>query len=205
MEKIKKRDLVWNINDNSKLLPKNTIFTVTKVNYLDMIETVCLDGFGDQEFDIKDFVKITTIANNQFKNFNLLKEINEYDYVKDLKSLMPAATGILKETETKPVLRGGTKHDSGKPKIRFLTREFLEGIAEAQTFGSKKYGDWNFQKGLETTALYDAMMRHMLAWMSGESLDPESGLSHLAHAGANLNMLMWTLNNKPEMDNRPKK
>lgn len=105
----------------------------------------------------------------------------------------------------KELKRGGTKHDSGKPKIKFLSREFVEGVAAAQTFGSAKYGDWNFRNSLETTALYDALMRHMIAWMSGENNDPESGLSHLSHAGANLNMLMWMLANKPEMDDRPQK
>ena len=59
--------------------------------------------------------------------------------------------------------------------------------------------------GLESTALYDATMRHLLAWMSGEDLDPESGLNHLFHAGASLNMLIWMLANKPEMDDRPDK
>lgn len=102
-------------------------------------------------------------------------------------------------------LRKGDKFDSGKPMIRFLSKEFIDQTALAQTYGAKKYGHWNFQKGLETTALYDAAMRHLMAWMSGEDLDPESGNTHLGHAAANLNMLIWMLANKPEMDDRPKR
>lgn len=100
-------------------------------------------------------------------------------------------------------LRKGIKHDQLKPKLKYLTREFLEGVAKAQDYGARKYSPFNFQSGLESTALYDAAMRHLLAWMSGEDLDPESGESHLSHAGANINMLMWMLANKPEMDDRP--
>lgn len=100
-------------------------------------------------------------------------------------------------------LRQGNKFDTGKPMVRFLSREFIELAALAQTYGAKKYGSWNYQKGIESTAYYDAFMRHMIAWMSGEDNDIESGLSHLGHAAANLNMLIWTLANKPEMDDRP--
>ncbi len=34
---------------------------------------------------------------------------------------------------------------------------------------------------------------HMLDWLHGEELDPESGLSHLDHAAASLGMLMDTV------------
>lgn len=101
--------------------------------------------------------------------------------------------------------RQANKYDQGKPMMRFLTKEFLEATAKAQTYGANKYGPWNFQKGLETSALYDAAIRHLLAWYSGENNDPESLESHLGHCAANLNMLLWMLANKPEMDDRPNK
>ena len=100
-------------------------------------------------------------------------------------------------------MRKGDKFDQGKPMMRFLSKEFLDATAKAQTYGANKYGPWNYQKGLETSALYDATIRHLIAWYSGEENDPESNESHLGHAAANINMLLWTLNNKPEMDDRP--
>lgn len=33
-------------------------------------------------------------------------------------------------------------------------------------------------------------LRHLLAWQAREDLDPESGLHHLAHARADLGMLL---------------
>lgn len=97
---------------------------------------------------------------------------------------------------------GGVKNDAGKPAMQFLTREFLEGTAMAQGFGAAKYGDWNFTKGIQYTRLQAAIMRHLTAFASRENNDPESGLSHLAHAAAGLNMLMWMVNNRSDLDDR---
>jgi hypothetical protein len=59
-------------------------------------------------------------------------------------------------------------------------------------FGKKKYGANNWMK-LENAPerYYNALMRHMTAWWGGESIDPESGYSHLAHAGCCLIFLLW--------------
>jgi hypothetical protein len=98
----------------------------------------------------------------------------------------------------------GTKHDNGKAPLHFLTREFLEGTAQAQAFGAKKYGDYNFCKGLAYTRLLDAAMRHLTAFAWGEDKDPESQESHISHAAANLNMLMFMIKNHPDLDDRYK-
>lgn len=102
-------------------------------------------------------------------------------------------------------LRKGDKFDSGKPPMKYLTTEFLNGTALAQEYGAKKYNPWNFQKGLEYSSMYDACIRHMTEWFHGDTNDKESGLNHLFHAAANLNMLIWMEANKPAMDDRPKK
>jgi hypothetical protein len=49
---------------------------------------------------------------------------------------------------------------------------------------------------MEWTRLVGAVLRHTFAWMRGESIDPESGLSHLAHAACGLLFLLaYELNN----------
>jgi hypothetical protein len=45
---------------------------------------------------------------------------------------------------------------------------------------------------------FGALMRHMTAWYDGEKKDPESGKSHLAHAGCCLLFLMWGDHNVEE-------
>lgn len=86
---------------------------------------------------------------------------------------------------------GGIKHDSGKPRLELLPSEALEEIAKVLTFGAEKYDDWNWAKGFKYSRLLGALLRHVLAFMRGEDKDPETGLSHLAHAGANIVFLLY--------------
>ena len=89
------------------------------------------------------------------------------------------------------LLEQATKHDSGKRRLTLVTREALEGIARAMEYGAKKYDVNNYKKGMAWSRLLDSAMRHLVAFANGESNDPESGLSHLDHLGANVNMLMY--------------
>lgn len=99
-------------------------------------------------------------------------------------------------------MSAGKKNDDKKAPVHFLHRSFIEGTALAQGFGAKKYGDWNFTKGIAYTRLINAAMRHIIAFMWGEDNDPESGLSHIDHAAANLNMLKFMISEKSDMDDR---
>lgn len=78
---------------------------------------------------------------------------------------------------------GGTKHDDGKPRMDLLSPQALVEIANVLSVGAKKYDDHNWRKGFDWSRLYGAALRHLLAHMDGEDHDPETGLSHLAHAG----------------------
>ena len=49
-------------------------------------------------------------------------------------------------------------------------------------FGAQKYDDDNWRKGYSWRLSFGAMLRHIHAFWRGEDNDPESGLSHLAHA-----------------------
>lgn len=99
-------------------------------------------------------------------------------------------------------MSSGTKNDQGKAPIHFLTREFIEGVAQAQGYGAKKYDAYNFCKGLSHTRLLDAAFRHLFAYTWGEDIDAESGIPHIFLAGANLNMLSYMVKNHPELDDR---
>jgi len=96
-----------------------------------------------------------------------------------------------------------TKYDSNK-KVRpeLLPFKATEKVLEVFTFGAEKYGDFNWRKGLEFSRLFGAAMRHQMAFWQGQDLDKESGLPHIAHAIANLMMLMET---GSEWDDRPYK
>lgn len=98
----------------------------------------------------------------------------------------------------------GTKNDKGKPRISLIPKEALWGMADAFTYGAKKYGDHNFRGGIEYTRLADACMRHLTAFISGEDLDDESGNCHIDHALASLGMLKFMMSHRKEMDDRYK-
>lgn len=99
---------------------------------------------------------------------------------------------------------GGTKFDSGKPRMELLSTIALVEIAKVLTFGAdvKKYGAHNWRKGLEWSRVLGAAMRHLTAFTSGEDKDPESGLSHLAHAACCLMFLLEYEKHHKALDDR---
>lgn len=67
----------------------------------------------------------------------------------------------------------------------------LEQTAWVAKLGADKYGPFNWRKtGVCATTYVSAIMRHLNAWRDGEDLDPESGISHIAHIATSCNILM---------------
>jgi hypothetical protein len=85
---------------------------------------------------------------------------------------------------------GAVKADGEKVRLELLPTEALEEIAKVLTFGAKKYDDNNWRKGFKWLRVIGATFRHLYAWVRGESKDPETGISHLAHAGCNILFLI---------------
>ncbi len=107
----------------------------------------------------------------------------------------------------------GLKYDSNKAMISLICRPTLEGMAAALMYGMRKYtvvnpdgtttsGRDNYKKGLQYTRVADSAIRHVLAFLDGEDLDSESGLPHLDHALAALNMLKYQTVYNLDMDDR---
>ena len=83
-----------------------------------------------------------------------------------------------------------TKFDDAKIPIELLSPVALNMIGEVLAFGAKKYDANNWRKGMNHTRLLGASLRHILAYLGGEDKDPESGLSHIAHASCCLMFLL---------------
>lgn len=81
------------------------------------------------------------------------------------------------------------KADSGKVRFSDIPLDVLHDVAKAFTDGGNKYGKYNYSNGMEHSRYYDAAMRHLNAFMTGEEID-ESGNTHLSHAIASLMMLL---------------
>jgi len=70
-------------------------------------------------------------------------------------------------------------------------------------YGRRKYAGWNWAKGMAWSIPLECAVRHILALLVGEEIDPESGLSHRGHAQCNIIMLITFLETYPEGDDRP--
>lgn len=90
------------------------------------------------------------------------------------------------------IFHKGLKHDEGKLRWDLLPFEIIEEIVHIYTFGSKKYADnsWQLVENPESR-FFSALCRHLVAYRTGEWLDPESGRPHLAHCAWNVIALLW--------------
>jgi hypothetical protein len=89
-----------------------------------------------------------------------------------------------------PLLPEGTKFDGDKIRVELLSPWFLEEVSKVLTSGAIKYDDNNWAKGIRSTRLVGATLRHVFAYMRGEVNDPEWGYHHLAHAACCLMFLV---------------
>ena len=91
----------------------------------------------------------------------------------------------------------GIKLDNEKCRWELLPWKEVSEIADVFTFGAQKYShdnNWMYVRPFKER-YFGALMRHVIAWWTGETTDPETGKSHLAHAGCCLFFLMWGDNN----------
>lgn len=85
------------------------------------------------------------------------------------------------------------RFNDGKPALSYILQfpSVVEVMAHIMTLGAAKYGDLNWKKGGKPDKEYlDSMMRHLMAFLNGEVLDPDSGCAHLGHAIWNLCALL---------------
>ena len=67
----------------------------------------------------------------------------------------------------------------------------MEQTAWVHKLGAEKYGPFNWRKtGVCASTYVNAILRHLNAWRDGETVDPESGISHLAHVACSCNILL---------------
>lgn len=102
-----------------------------------------------------------------------------------------------------PLKDYGWKADAGKARIDLMPPEFITATAQVLAFGAAKYGERNWEKGLEWSRVFAALERHMWAWWSGEDKDAETGMSHLWHASCCMAFLVAYEQRQTGTDDRP--
>ncbi|MHA1815977.1 MAG: dATP/dGTP diphosphohydrolase domain-containing protein [Candidatus Heimdallarchaeaceae archaeon] len=83
------------------------------------------------------------------------------------------------------------RFSTGKIRFDLCAPWSMDQIAQVYTYGTIKYDDDNWWKGLKWKKdVLGCIFRHVWKWVRGEVLDDESGLHHLAHAAWNCIALM---------------
>jgi hypothetical protein len=69
-----------------------------------------------------------------------------------------------------------------KPRLSDTPPIALYALGAAMSDGANKYGRFNYrQTNVTASVFYDAMMRHLTAWYSGEDFATDSKLHHMGH------------------------
>ncbi|MBK6920582.1 MAG: hypothetical protein IPH07_24490 [Deltaproteobacteria bacterium] len=90
---------------------------------------------------------------------------------------------------------------ASKPRVDIVPPELMLAAGRGLGYGVQKhgqppgadgYGTWRIAgtEQAEPLTHYACLLRHLLLWRAGEKFDPESGLSHLDHAAAQLAILL---------------
>ena len=110
----------------------------------------------------------------------------------------------------------GLHRDGEKPRLAdYLDWELILEAGRIAAINNAKSADYpggkypdleggipNYKGGIRVTKLLDSAMRHLIAVILREDEDPESKHRHLAHLMCNVSMASWTIENRPDLDDR---
>lgn len=96
------------------------------------------------------------------------------------------------------------RYNSNKIMPDLIPPEVIYYLSAVFTEGGLKYGFRNWESGFKFSVLLNSLERHLLAFKSGEDIDEESGLPHLAHLLCNASMLLSHYHKKVGVDDRIK-
>jgi len=95
------------------------------------------------------------------------------------------------------------RFNEGKTRYDLIPAFAQEQYAKVLTFGSAKYSDHNWSKGMKWSKVVASLKRHIAAFEQGEDYDKETGLLHTAHIMCNAAFLTEYYKIYPQGDDRP--
>jgi hypothetical protein len=82
------------------------------------------------------------------------------------------------------------KKEVGKIRMSLIPPSLMIEVGKCITFGADKYSDYGW-KDVDDSLYKDALLRHLTAWLENrDSVDSETGYSHLSHAACNIAILI---------------
>jgi len=91
--------------------------------------------------------------------------------------------GLPTDCEPRDAYDKGLKFDEDKDPWDLAPWDAFRAIVKVLKFGAVKYERRNWEKGMAWSRCYAAAMRHLIAWHERDPKDPDTGFSHLWHAG----------------------
>lgn len=122
----------------------------------------------------------------------------------DTVTIPPETVKRIQEQIKEQAKGSALKFDQDKLPLHLLSTEAMNQTAAVLKFGAQKYAEHNWRKGFAWSRPLSAAMRHITAFNNGEDIDPESGLSHLAHAACCIMFLLEFEKTHRELDDRYK-
>lgn len=108
------------------------------------------------------------------------------------------------KSDMKKLNQQAVKYDQQKTEYHYMSSIAIEQLNKVLSFGAKKYAAHNWRGGMKWTRVVSAALRHLFAWLGGETYDKETGLNHLAHCMCCLMFLLEFEVTHPELDDRYK-
>jgi hypothetical protein len=97
----------------------------------------------------------------------------------------------------------GDTYDDGKEPLANLPWDALLEVSRVQMAGHKKYKDFNnYRRGIEITRNLSCALRHIVKYLRGENIDPETGTNHLANAAIRCLFVLQNLAEGTAIDDR---
>lgn len=105
-------------------------------------------------------------------------------------------------TEIRTVSSTGGEKGTKPARFDLIPVEALTKVAELYGRGAQKYAAHNWRKGYEWSKSYAAMQRHATQFWSGEDIDEEMQLPHLASVVFHALALMTFMEEQKDFDDR---
>ena len=91
-----------------------------------------------------------------------------------------------------------------KPALGLVPPAAIIHLAKAMQNGAEKYGPYNWRENKVQLMVYiHAALRHLMQALDGEDVAEDSGVLHLAHAGACISIVLDALETGNLVDDRP--
>lgn len=178
--------------DNCPLPRKNMLMKGQQLTTAQLVAEIATNEYIP-ELLLRHAMQLLTAPPITAKAAASSKNINRAD------SITVGTPGGAGTSNSKEELAGALKYDLNKPQMQLLDSIAMEQLAAVLTFGASKYSANNWRKGISSSRLLAAALRHIFAYLRGQVLDSESNLPHLAHA---MCCLMFAINlavTKPEL------